>query len=232
MPAYERALVRGQETLRYARDMGIGRRQFLATIGAAIASIAVSDRSAALTHGSLYLNRRLGVAFNRPDGWHFNSLGDIGRVAKDQVLELDGDAVEALLEDAQQFLAVSLSEEPVSVPHFTCAANVHLERITPDDADALANAIEELGLLPKLMPELRTIEAPRARTISNCDAAEYVAEFLFDHPDLSEPVTARLRSLLVVQDRWRHTFRMYDAPSLGERRTFDFSEFIASIRIL
>jgi hypothetical protein len=214
--------------------MGIGRRLFMTMFGSTMASAASSSMAAARVHGDLYVNWRLGAAFTRPTGWFFNDMRDMGEVAQGQLFELDADDVERLWADADALPVLSISQEPIArnIHQFVCGVNVHLEQTEPEDTNVMVNVSEELKVLPQLLRDFRLTQSPVSRTISGCAGGEYWAEFLFEHAQMSHAVVTRMRSLMVLQDRWRYTFRMYDAPTLGELRTFDYDAFVESIRLV
>lgn len=54
--------------------MGIGRRKFLKLFGAVIASAASNPLQAVIVQGDLYINRALGLAYKKPNGWYFVSM--------------------------------------------------------------------------------------------------------------------------------------------------------------
>jgi hypothetical protein len=68
--------------------------------------------------------------------------------------------------------------------------------------------------------------------ISNCEAIQYTSSFVFDHKDLQESVLTRMKTLLVIQNEFWYTFRMYDAPSLSRELMYDYGDFVNSIGLV
>jgi hypothetical protein len=57
--------------------MGIGRRDFLKFVGMALAGIVVDPLRAIAVNGNYYVNMRLGLGFEKPDGWRLEGHNTI-----------------------------------------------------------------------------------------------------------------------------------------------------------
>lgn len=51
--------------------MGIGRRQFIKLSSLALAGLTVDPLNAVATHNNVYVNKKLGILFHKPNNWGF-----------------------------------------------------------------------------------------------------------------------------------------------------------------
>ncbi|MDG1333957.1 MAG: hypothetical protein P8P74_16590 [Crocinitomicaceae bacterium] len=66
--------------------MGIGRRKFLKLTSLALAGASVSPVSAVATNDNYYINKRLGVLFQKPKNWGYVALADFGELKDKQII--------------------------------------------------------------------------------------------------------------------------------------------------
>ena len=69
--------------------MGIGRREFLKLTSIALAGLAVNPLQAVVTNDNVYVNRKLGILFEKPDLWNFVGVKDFGKLKHEQILGND-----------------------------------------------------------------------------------------------------------------------------------------------
>ena len=222
--------------LTFHPNMGIGRRDFIATFSSVLAGLAALPSAAAATSEDLYLNRRLGFAFRKPSGWFFNNVQEMGQVAKGQLLDLEGPEINSLWDNVtDQLPIVSVSRGAVTADggDVTPGVNVYLDLVeNEDDRDILVCATGETELLEVLLRDWRILSGPSPVKISGCPGAEYFCSFLFEHENLKTPALMRLRTVLLDHDRYRYTLRMYDAPEHKTPQPFDYTELVGSIRLI
>src|SRR5688572_10384609 len=95
-------------------EVGIGRREFLKFVGTGLTALASTASPAATSIGDLYINRKLGIAFRKPTGWHFDDLREMGLIKAGQLLDLDdSDAARDLVQSVELPL-VTISQVPLS----------------------------------------------------------------------------------------------------------------------
>jgi hypothetical protein len=232
--------------------MGIGRREFLRIFGSSLAALAASPTDAASVHGELYLNRRLGVGFEKPAGWEFVDVKTMGTMQKGTLLAIEDDVrASAILELMDlPFVTVAQPTEE-STPVSPC---IHFVLIDGDDPfnmlAELAHDLEDLlseeegkpvssrsRMLQRLDDDIdantelfrsyRVSSAPREFSLSKCDAAEYTASYLFEHQDLQNPAEVRQRTIYVKHRDASYLIRLVDCPA--ERLVVDFDPFIKTI---
>jgi hypothetical protein len=218
--------------------MGIGRREFLRLFNAGIAAAATPTAAIAILNNQ-YINRRLGIAFEKPEGWEFADVKQMADVKAGQVLDLDDVELSRMIVQSAELPILTISKEAISASsdRFTPGVTIYLDRIAPDessDPDALP-PIETLkldaDLCEAILKDFSVTSQPTATTVSFCDAAQYDASFTFEHDNM-KPTPVRMRTLVVDQSTAFYTLRMYDSPYLGGSMTFDYSSFLASVRMV
>ena len=212
--------------------MGMGRREFLGLFASALAA---TTRAVALSD-DLYVNRRLGLAFRKPAGWHFGDVKDMGEMAAGQVFNFGAEAQafwRSLLTTADLPI-VTVSKEPLGAKcdHFTPGITVFLD----DFLDALDGpftdqAKNDVFYCSQMLPEFRLLSPPQELEVSGCRAADYLIRFLFQHEQLAQPVPVNMRTINIYQRPTSYNIRLYDAPYLGKDYVHDYSDFIASLRL-
>jgi hypothetical protein len=218
--------------------MGIGRREFLRRFGAGIAAAANSTAAIAIADNR-YINRRLGIAFEKPPEWVFSDVKQMADVKAGQILDFDDPELSRLIVETIEVPILTISQETISADsdRFTPGVAVNLDRFTPEEAslpDALS-PVESLEFdseaCADIFKDFRSISPVTPSSISACDAAQYDATFIFEHKKMS-PVPVRMKTLVIDQLTAFYTIRMFDSPHLGGTLVFDYSPFIASIRMV
>ena len=66
--------------------MGIGRLEFLRLTGIALAGLAIDPLNAVAINDDVYVNRKLGILFEKPSNWGFLAVKDFGKIKSEQVI--------------------------------------------------------------------------------------------------------------------------------------------------
>lgn len=66
--------------------MGIGRREFMRLTSIALAGLAIDPLKAVAINDNIYVNRKLGILFEKPSGWGFVSVKDFGQIKSEQII--------------------------------------------------------------------------------------------------------------------------------------------------
>lgn len=227
--------------------MGIGRREFLAAFGTLLARLAIDSSPAAARHDDQYLNRRLGIAFHCPPGWDFVRLDDMGEIQKGQLLATDDAEQNKEILGSLDLPFVALS--PTNDPHV--CVQMYLAS-PPSETDIVhellkatfnrPNAVSPELAFPGPMRIIRrdwqisrgllkaftVTDLPTQLCISNCLAAEYTANYDFEHEQLEScrPVTVRAVAI-------EHASRYYLLRLISDASSpFDFSKVLDSICLI
>lgn len=218
--------------------MGIGRREFFRLFSMGIAA-ATNPNAAIAIFDDHYVNRRLGIAFEKPRGWMFANVQQMADVAAGQILDLNNPELSRLIVETVELPILTISRESLSASsdHFTPGVTVYLDRITPEDCPEthFLSTIETLEAdcrsCSSMLKDFRVIAGAKSTTVSACAAAQYVASFTFEHTNM-EPTPVRMKTLVIDQGTAFYTLRMYDSPTRSETMAFDYTDFTASIRIV
>jgi hypothetical protein len=218
--------------------MGIGRREFLQLFGVGIAA-ARNPAAAIAILDDQYINRRLGIAFEKPNGWVFANVKQMADVKAGQVLDLDDPELSREIMHSVELPILTISKEELSADssRFTPGVTVYLDRlISKESGDhEVVTPIQCVELdvesCATILKRFKVTSDPTSATVSACDAASYEASFIFEHENL-EPTPVRMKTLVIDQGTAFYTLRMYDSPYLGEGMAFDFGQFMASVRMV
>jgi len=66
--------------------MGIGRREFIKLISLGFLGIVTDPLKAVLTNDNIYINKKLGIYFVKPQYWGFIAVKDFGNLKEKQLI--------------------------------------------------------------------------------------------------------------------------------------------------
>jgi len=220
--------------------MGIGRREFLRLFSSGIATVAAGSSNAIAIHDDQYVNWRLGIAFQKPSEWVFADAKQMGEVKAGQVLDLDDLALSREIIESVDLPILTISRDGISsdANRFTPGVAVFLDRVTlesSNDDERFVAPIESMTTdadsCNTVLKNFRVLSSPLARRVSGCDAAEYEASFVFEHKNM-QPTPVRMKTLAINQGAAFYTLRMYDSPYVCDGLEFDYTTFIASVKMV
>ncbi|MEM9237008.1 MAG: hypothetical protein AAGB14_09525, partial [Verrucomicrobiota bacterium] len=192
----------------------------------------------------LYVNRKLGIAFRKPAGWTFANAREMGEVQAGQILDLEDKELARELVGSSEVPILTLSKERLSAKaeRFTPGITIFLDRfdaldvpeVSSDDpefeSDPLRALKVDIDSCGGVLRDFKVDSEPVEERVSDCDAAEYRSNFIFEHVGM-QPTVVRMRSLSIAQRPAFYTLRMYD--SLDEPDCeFDYTSFVDSIRMI
>ena len=223
--------------------MGIGRREFLNLFGTALAGLSASPSGAIAIFDDQYVNRKLGIAFRKPPGWFFATVQEMGEVRAGQLLDLEDGELARDLVDKSQFPILAISKERLSADadRFTPGVTIYLEQIEVPEAiskigevriSPMEIALGDVESCRSILKEFSVLSKPEARRVSECDATDYTASFLFEHEGLARSMMVRSRTLVICQNPAVYTVRMYDSPFEDPRMAFEYSTFLESVKMV
>ena len=214
--------------------MGIGRREFLKLFGGAIAT----QSSAIHILDDLYVNWKLGIAFRKPHGWTFGDVQEMGKVVAGQILDFDDVDLATELADSAELPILTISKDRLSADadRFTPGITIYLDFIEdfPGDVEiepAFENVSGDIHSCELMLKDFRVTSSPQPTQISECDAVEYGAAFVFEHENM-EPTPVRMRTLTIYQIPAIYTLRMYDSPISEPNLIFDYTPFVNSVKLV
>lgn len=218
--------------------MGIGTLAFLAFVDEAIGGrtdLSADDRT---IRGDYFVSRRLGLGFVKPSAWHFHAFEDFcPMLAGQEIMNGSGDPVEDFAEHASNLVAViskyRLGEfaEGKST-RFSPGITIFSNAEDRQHADADFEAIVQSGIsyFREMLRGYVVLNPPRFQTVSQCPAARYTAQFVFEHR-ASMPTLVRDKTLVIDQGRRLYTIHLYDSPITGETVGGEFDAFVGSLHL-
>lgn len=207
--------------------MGVSRREFLKMAAAAAASAAVNPLQAVIIDDNLYINQRLGLAFRKPEGWHYVSIKTFRALRDEYSLASHSEVLNEEMRD-WTLPIVSITKYPLDNRPGPSIV-VYVER----------NELEADESLLSVMPLIQEYQSGlfvdyeregnyRAGRISGCESVEYFSRFVYERR--SQPgVPVRNRCLCSVRDPVMYTMQMMDIPDRNMTAQREFDGFVSSV---
>lgn len=214
------------------KQMGIGRRDFLKFAGMTIGGIVFDPLHAIAVNGNYYVDMRLGLGFEKPDRWHFDSFKDFGSLLKGQVVEgVQPEDEEAFRKDQTSTLVAVISKYDLKHPSFNPSITVFKNEEDRADLGSLDEVIEEAVIgFSSILKGFTIISPPVPLQLSNCECIQMKSRWVFQHERIP-PTVIDDEALVIDQNPILYTIHLYDAPSIGEVAQIEFVDFVRSLRI-
>jgi hypothetical protein len=233
--------------------VGIGRREFLRVCGNAFAAFAAASTDAIALVDDLYVNRRFGVAFKKPPGWHFADVKRLGELAVGQALASDDIQLSPDMLEWIGLPFIVVQRDPDATDAFTpcaqfflledCPLLAQLDGLMTELAQLMGEQPEQFTRKPSMLKKAREdaeacaglfksfvlIERPAPMTLSKCPSAVYSAAYLFEHVELAAPVRVRVKTIFSLHAKLAYLIRLFDSPYGNLRNAFCFDSFVSSI---
>ncbi len=214
--------------------MGIGRREFLKIMGVALAGLAVDPLQAIAINEDYYINKKLGIALVKPKGWHFLSIRSFQEMKVDQILPIDDDELEKEIKDAMDpVLAMTKYPDIKEYENrFSPAISVYCELYEFREGDTIVDLSYRAGeWFKNVLTDYTLTSLPKSISVSNCDAVEMNASFIFTHMKL-EPIPLEAKTVMVYQGPILYTIHMFDSKYLSDTTQREFGDFIANFKLV
>lgn len=209
--------------------MGIGRRQFLKLFGAVIATAVSNPLQAVIVSDDFYINRALGLAYKKPNGWHFLSLEAFADIKEKQQL-LDRETTDKLKSGDDPIAIISQYHESSGIT-FSPSITIYVENFELLDGENLQELVSTLSdTYSKALVDYKFIVPPQPLSVSRCEASEYVSTFIHQQED--KEALCRHRSIAIIRDRHMNTINMFDYPALGRTVDQEYVEFKEAFKLV
>lgn len=198
----------------------------------ALAGIVVDPLRAFEVNGNYYVNMRLGLGFEKPDGWRFESFKDFAAQLKGQVVEgVAPEEEEAFRKDQASTLVAVLSKYDDSHPRFGPGITVYKNEEDRGEFESLDELIEAAMVgFSSLLKDFTVLSHPEPLQLSNCQCMRMKSRWMFQHDRIPSTLIDD-ETFVIDQDPVLYTIHLYDAPSIGEDAQTEFAEFGRSLRI-
>lgn len=220
--------------------MGIGRRDFLRLTSLALTGLVVDPLKAVLTHDNVYVNKKLGILFHKPNDWGFLSVKDFGKIKNEQIIgEGLGISKAEIWEDLGDPICMAtkyFQDDPKWKGVFSPTITLH---ITPKEElkEVGAASMEEVMDLSEIvvshiLKEYQVVKRYEPYTLSEVTFYEYDAEYLFEHVDIPYPLKAELKVLKAEHNGFYYDFNCHQSKAQNQIADREFQKFKESIRLI
>jgi hypothetical protein len=220
--------------------MGIGRREFLKLASVALAGLAVNPLQAVVTNDNVYVNKKLGILFHKPNSWGFINVMDFGKLKNEQIL---GNGYEEMKEEVWEDLGDPICiatkfPEDLTENKGVFSPTITLN-ITPKDelSDLECSDFKEVMEMSEIgvsmiLKGFKVIKRYEPYMISGSVFYEYDAEYLFEHIDISIPLKVELKTLKTEHNGFYYDFNCHQSHSQNQIADREFAEFKESIKLI
>ena len=223
--------------------MGIGRREFLRLTGLALAGLFTDPLNAVATNGNAYVNKKLGILFQKPQNWGFIAVKDFGKLKEGQVIgegfDITADEIWKELGDPICIATKYWQDKKEYKGVFSPTITLH---ITPkeeieEDENLGYKSFEELMELSelgtsKILKEYQVIKRYEPYLLSNSRFFEYDAEYLFEHIDLREPLKVELKVFKAEHNGLYYDFNCHQSKDQNQCADREFEHFKTTIALI
>jgi hypothetical protein len=220
--------------------MGIGRREFLRLTSLALAGLAVDPLKAVAINDNIYVNKKLGIIFHKPQDWGFIAIKDFGKIKSEQIigegLDQSTDEIWEELGDPICITTKYYQDKPEFKGIFspTITLNItpkeELEYLGHDTFEELIG-MSEYGV-SKLLKDFNVIRRHEPYFISECKFYEYDAEYMFEHNEINEPLKVELKVLKAEHNGFYYDFNCHQSKTQRQYADKEFEEFKKTIKLI
>ena len=189
---------------------------------------------------SIYVNKKLGILFEKPGEWGFIAVKDFGRLKSDQIIgEGLDETMDEIWEDLGDPICIAtkyFEDKPEYKGVFspTITLNItpkqELEYLGHETFDELMS-MSEYGV-SHLLKEFKVVKRYDPSFISNCRVFEYDAEYLFEHIEIDQPLKVELKVLKAEHNGFYYDFNCHQSKTQNQYADREFEKFKSSIRLI
>lgn len=220
--------------------MGIGRREFLRLTGIALAGLAIDPLKAVAINDSIYVNKKLGILFEKPNDWGFLAVKDFGKIKSEQVIGVGLDeTAEEIWEELGDPICIATKyyqDRPEYTGVFSPTITLN---ITPkQELDYLGyETFEDLMEMSEygvshLLKDFKVVKKYDPIIISNCKFYEYDAEYLFEHIEIEKPLKVELKVLKAEHNGFYYDFNCHQSKTQNQIADREFEKFKRTIKLI
>lgn len=220
--------------------MGIGRRKFLKLTSLALAGIAIDPLKAVAINDNVYINKKLGILFQKPNNWGFIAVKDFGKLKSAQII---GEGLDKTKEEIWDDLGAPIciatkyyQDKPWNKGVFSPTITLN---ITPKEEldDLKCESFEDIIAMSNygtslLLKDFEIMRRYEPLQISNCTFYEYDAEYLFEHIDIKEPLRVELKTLKTEHNGFYYDFNCHQSNAQNQNAAKEFEEFKRTIKLI
>jgi len=213
--------------------MEINRRGFLRLLGIASAGLAVDPARAVLARNEVYVNQRLGIAFQAPQRWHFYSVSEMEGMYDAQLFRAEFAEVEELMSELKNQPLVALGKYPAEQEsiHHTFSPSIVIRLELNEEELSLEEMISGSDLfLSQWTHGYKSISVAFDQ-VCGYPAALGKYRYIFEAEGMKDtPIVGR--SCLIEIDRYCYSINMYNYDPEDMEISSIFDRFLTSIQLL
>lgn len=220
--------------------MGIGRREFLRLTSIALAGLAIDPLKAIAINDNIYVNKKLGILFEKPSDWGFVAVKDFGRIKSEQIIGTGLDeTTDKIWEELGDPICIATKYFQDKPEHKGVFSPTITLNITPkQELEYLGYgtfeevmAMSQIGV-SQLLKDFRVVKRYDPVVISNCKFFEYDAEYLFEHVELDKPLKVELKALKAEHNDFYYDFNCHQSNTQKQNANREFEEFKSTIKLI
>ncbi len=220
--------------------MGIGRRAFIKLAGIALAGAAMDPLNAVAVNQNTYINKKLGIMFQKPKDWGFIAIKDFGKLKNEQIIGqgLDMSTDDIWDEIGEPICIVTKYHQDTPENKGVFSPTITLN-ITPKEEfyDLGIESFEELREMSALgtsmlLKDFQIVKTYKPYLISQCEFYEYDAEYLFEHTDIPKPLKVELKVLKTEHNGFYYDFNCHQSKAQDQTANKAFETFKHSIKLI
>jgi hypothetical protein len=220
--------------------MGVGRRDFLKMMSVAMAGLTISPQAAVAINEDYYINKKLGIIFEKPQGWGYVALADFGMLKDKQIVSnipdeernelwetIGGPAclITKYYQDKPEYRGVFSPTIQFFVNHKSEIEGVHYENFEDLIHQSRAG-------MAHILKDFEVLEEKEPYTVNGCLFYEYDGKYIFEHVELDGPLEVRLNVVIVEHNNYYYYINMHDCPKQNETAQEEFRYFKKSLRMI
>jgi len=220
--------------------MGIGRLEFLRLTSIALAGLVLDPLKAVAVNENVYVNKKLGILFYKPQDWGFVEVKDFGKIKGEQIigegLDLTAEEIWEELGDPVCIATKYYQDKPENKGLFSPTITLN---ITPKEelADLGHETFEELIEMSAhgvslVLKDYRVTKSAVPVIINNTFFYQCEAEYMFEHIELDEPLLVELMVLKAEHNGFYYDFNCHQSKSQKQSADKEFEEFKSTIRLI
>lgn len=220
--------------------MGIGRREFLRLTSIALTGLAIDPLKAVAINDNIYVNKKLGILFEKPKDWGFIAVKDFGKIKSEQIighgLEETADEIWEELGDPVCIATKYYQDKPEYKGVFspTITLNItpkhELEYLGFETFEELME-MSDVGV-SRLLKDFKVVKYYDPIILNNVKFYESDAEYYFEHIEIDEPLKVELKVLKAEHNGFYYDFNCHQSKTQNQVADKEFEDFKWTIKLI
>ena len=220
--------------------MGVGRREFLRLTGLALAGLTVDPLKAVAINNNVYVNKKLGILFHKPQGWDFIAVKDFGKLKSEQIigegLDVTTDEIWNDLGEPVCVVTKYYHDNPEQKGVFSPTITLNITR-KDELAEIKYETFEELIDMSHygtslILKDFRVTKNYDPYNICDYKFYEFDANYMFEHVDIDEPLKVELKVLKAEHNGFYYDFNCHQSKAQNQTADKEFDIFKKSIKLV